>query len=309
MPCSWRFILNMSIFLPTVAALLTILATLSLAHAEELGQDPPVSGQPAPNAALVEALAQLQLPGITINVEEWSVDVTSHVVLKTGTLELIACTPDTKVHESIIAVEAKPSHIHTALLLLGAKPGTPAMMKPMDEDQTIFRPIPPSGDLVDVYLLIPGEDGGLEERPISDFLELRDDDEFAFDQPEKAGQQKKFSTHSFLFAGSHLVGEEGEQQRYLADISGHVITITTFGDELLCLPGFHEHANEALMWQVAADGLPELEAEVILRLRPQLKPPPAADSDPEEKPTPAEPEQQPTESDANDDDNGTVPGD
>lgn len=273
----------------------------SATNAQETAPAQSVSAVSAPaNTALDEALQRLQLPGITINVEERAVDVTSRVVLRHGTLELIACTPDTKVHESILAIEAKPSHVHTALLLMGATPGTPAMMQPINEDQTIFRPIPPSGDLIDVYLILPGDNGQPVERPISDFLVMRDDDDFAFHFPDKDPEEpKKFPTHSFIFAGSHLIGEEGAK-RYMADTSGHVITITTFGDELLCLPGFHEHANEALMWQVAADDLPALEAEVILRLRPQRpeprnEPPTAPDGDPDEtQEAPANPPGDPT---------------
>jgi len=68
-----------------------------------------------------------------MNIEERCVDVESSVCLRHGLLELIVCTKGTKEHESIIMIEAKPSHIHTALLLLGAVPGNPAMRKPIDE--------------------------------------------------------------------------------------------------------------------------------------------------------------------------------
>jgi hypothetical protein len=73
----------------------------------------------------------------------------------------------------------------------------------------------------------------------------------------------------FLFAGSHLRDNGKGPRQYLADLSGHVISIVTFGDELLCLPGVQSHANGALMWQVDSTHLPKVGTKVTLRLRPQ----------------------------------------
>jgi hypothetical protein len=56
----------------------------------------------------------------------------------------------------------------------------------------------------------------------------------------------------------------------LSDQSGNVISIATFGDELLCLPAIHSQNNDALMWQVNATNLPAVGSNVTLRLRPQL---------------------------------------
>jgi hypothetical protein len=56
-----------------------------------------------------------------------------------------------------------------------------------------------------------------------------------------------------------------------------VISISTFGDELLCLPGIYTEANDALMWQANPDKLPKVGTKVTLRLRPQNKPAPKID--------------------------------
>ena len=78
--------------------------------------------------------------------EERSIDVNATVCLHQGLLELVACARDSKEHESIVVLGARPIHIHTALLLLGAKPGTPAMQQVPDEESTRFIPVPPVGD-------------------------------------------------------------------------------------------------------------------------------------------------------------------
>ena len=213
--------------------------------------------------------ANLNIPGITIHAEEGYIDIDARVALTEGALEFIACTKDTKEHESVIVVDAKPLHIHTALLLIGAESGHPAMRKPIGEKDTRWIHLPPRGEKIHVALVVSEEDGKPIERPISEFLEPSVDpyDEY-LDEDEKEEKPNPFPTNEFIFAGSHLIEEEGQPKRYLAEASGHVISISTFGDEVLCLPGIHAHANERLAWQVNDTHLPELNEKVTLRLKP-----------------------------------------
>jgi hypothetical protein len=219
---------------------------------------------------LQAALEKLVMPGVKINVAEWSVDVDARVCLVEGMLELIACTKDSKEHESIIRVEAKPSHIHTALLLMRAKPGHPAMHKAIDAEGTRFMPVPPSGGAVDVFLIVKNAEGKETEHPISDFIVKEDSQE----EPAEDAKPVNFPTHTFLFAGSVLNGEDKGPRNYVCDQSGNVISIATFGDELLCLPGIHDQADSLRVWQANGEKLPPLESKVILRLRPQREPQP-----------------------------------
>jgi hypothetical protein len=249
------------------------LILLTSASYSAIGDEPAPADEPAKAPArqispeLRAALEKLKLPGVKINPEEWCVDVDSRLCLKEGLLELIACTKDTKEHESIIAIEAKPSHVHTALLLIGAKPGSPAQRQAIDPEMTRYRDIPPSGSPVDVFLVFKDKEGNQVEKPISDFIKRAEEHDGSAEPADEDGDEK-FPTHTFLFAGSILVGEGDGPRRYLCDTEGNVISISTFGDELLCLPGFHEHANGALMWAVDGEKLPELNSKVILRLRP-----------------------------------------
>lgn len=123
-----------------------------------------------PPASKAEPIPELKFPGLTINARDRCIDVDATVCLSEGALELIACHKKGKVHESIVAVEARPSDIHTALLLLGANNGTPAMRRPMNEAQTRWVDIPPTGDLIDVFLEFNNPEGQPVERPISDFM-------------------------------------------------------------------------------------------------------------------------------------------
>lgn len=256
-----------------------LLAIVSVSAGEETARPtpPPASpvAKPAParkiSPELRAAIEKLVLPGVKINLDGWCVDVESRVCLKEGLLELIACTKDTKEHESIIMIEAKPSHVHTALLLLGAKPGSPAMQRMIEGDSPRFISTPPHGGPVEVLLVLKDAEGREKEHPIRDFLIRANEDGSVVEgeEVEEVEEAERFTSDPFVFAGSLLVGEGKGPRQYLCDQSGNVISISTFGDELLCLPGFHENANGALMWQVNGEKLPEVGEKIILRLRPK----------------------------------------
>ena len=230
------------------------------------------TGEPAlklsPEAT--EALRKLDLPGIKLNLKERCVDVNATICLHKGLLELVACTKGTKEHESILSISARPMHIHTAMLLMGASPGTPAMRKAQEGARTRWVPVDPAGDSVCVSLVFAESKGKLQEYPIQKFISPAQPDEIS-GIPAK----KILATFpaSFLFAGSHLVENGAGPRKYVCEQSGNVISISTFGDELLCLPGIHGHQNDGLVWQVNSKGLPGIGEQVILRLRPNPKAP------------------------------------
>lgn len=218
-----------------------------------------------------DPLKKLKLPGIQINAEGGFVDVESEVCLDSGALELVACTKDSKEHESIIAVLAEPVHIHMALLLIGAEPGNPATQRQVgegDDKRWVF--IPARGQKVHVSLVIPDAEGKPVERPIADFIQhIEDEAAFLENQNERKEQDRSFPTSEFLFVGSHLIEtKEDAPRRYLAAESGNVISISTFGDEMLGLSEMFGHVNGALVWEINTDLLPKLGTKVTLRLKP-----------------------------------------
>ena len=238
---------------PLVIALMTLVAACPPLHAEPPAA-PPADGKPA-------APVPIKLPGLTVDAKERCVDVEATVCLDEGALELIACTKDSKEHESIVVVGARPIHIHTALLLLGARNGNPPMRRPLDKEMTRWADVPPRGDTIEVFLVTKDEAGKATERPIGDFIKRSDD------HPAPEGEDRPRFPHAFIFAGSQLLDNGEAPKEYLADRSGHVISIASFGDELLCLSEFHSQDNGALMWHVDPTHLPKRGSPVTLRLR------------------------------------------
>ena len=236
--------------------------------------DEPVTNK---QGSLKPARKPVKLPGMVVDYfEKRCVDLEGTICLEKGLLELIACTKGSKEHESIVAVSAKAMHIHMGLLLLGANNGHPAMRKPVDEEKTRWVNVPPRGDSIDVFLVTTNKDGKLIEKPISDFIvrssERVDEVDGAVivapDQTEKrSGEREARLPHTFIFAGSHLRDNGPGPRQYLADLSGNVISIASFGDELLCLPFHQTQENGALMWQVKPGTLPKVGTKITLRLR------------------------------------------
>ncbi len=252
--------------LPTAAFFVLVAALFSNVGR---GAEPPSVRKPAPEKPAAESTREnLKLPGLVIDFQKRCVDIEATICLDEGMLELIACMKGSKEHESIVAIEAKPMHIHTALLLLGANNGTPAMSKSVDEQKMQWTHVPPQGDPVNVYLAFESADGKMVERPISDFVTRSN---WRAEEPAREEDGNAELPHRFVFAGSHLRDNGPGPRQYLADLSGNVISIATFGDELLCLPGVHGSANDALMWQVDASKLPKVGSKVTLRLRPHSK--------------------------------------
>lgn len=66
------------------------------------------------------------------------------VVLREGLLEMLVCKKETKEHESILSLDAQAYVVHTGLLALGMKPGTPVEFSPKYQ--------PATGQRVDIFL-------------------------------------------------------------------------------------------------------------------------------------------------------------
>lgn len=258
-------------FAGRVLALLVTCVGLNAAglRADGLPAKPPEAASGATNPATPAALEKLRFPGVNINVEERCVDLEGAVCLHRGALELVACSKGTKEHESIVAIAAKPMHVHAALLLLGAKPGSPATREPLGDPPVRWLDVPPKGGPVDVFLVLQGDGGKWVEHPISAFIvpaRSRSGD------AAEGNPKHRFPTDTFVFAGSVLQDNGPGPRRYLCDQSGNLISLSTFGDEVLCLPAIHSQENEALPWQVDPTLLPPVGSNVILRLRPQPVP-------------------------------------
>ena len=159
-------------------------------------------------------------PGLWVEPESGRLGFRAWVCLDEGWLEQVVCSPGTREHESLMVTDVPASGIHAGLLLLGLEPGSPGRWR--EEGQRVVA-IPPQGPEVSVSVDWAEESGDVRSAGI---------DAWIVDVRRKVS----YPTDRWVFAGSvELRGEAASRAGtgYLADRSGSIIGLVTFGDELL----------------------------------------------------------------------------
>ena len=192
------------------------------------------------------------LPGVWLNRKARYVDVEGRIVLRQGMLELVACQRLGREHESIVALDARASHVHQGLLMLGLDEGEPGKWVAQDDGQ--YQAVDPTGDAVMVSLIVE-EDGQPVEHPISRFVKNRQTGE-------------PLPTRPFIFAGSRMAEFDPPRTVYAADVEGNIVSLVTFGDDVLAWEKAASTSNEMVQWEAKPETLPSIKTPVRLRLRP-----------------------------------------
>jgi hypothetical protein len=194
--------------------------------------------------------------GIAVRPDAHVVEIEAWTCLEAGWLEQIACSPRSREHEALVVVKARPSDIHAALLLAGFEHGAPGRWS--YEDGAISF-TPPTGDRLDVRARYERE-GQTVEDPIRSWI-------------VDAEGRPSFPDTAWVFSGSALVENPdwmGPGEHYVADHTGSIIGLVTFGDEIV---GFEEvladqQSVQPLEWQVRIDRVPPVGTPVTLILLP-----------------------------------------
>jgi len=166
------------------------------------------------------------------------------VVLREGLLELLACSPRTKEHESILRAVPRPLRIYEALGLIGLNPGAPAAG---DADRR--RRIPPTGDRLTIRIAYQFDGRQVEVN--------------AWDWIQSARTGRPAKPRPWIFTGS-LKDARG---RFAADYDGNVISLVDFGTELIGLPDMLSADNDQLFLQADPDRIPPRGTRCTLILR------------------------------------------
>ncbi len=201
--------------------------------------------------------AQVDWPHLKIDLNNKIVEIEAFSGINQGWLEQIICLAGTRTHESVLITEAKPSHIHAALLLIGLQPGRPGWWKigPDDPAATKWIVEPPKGSPVSITIAWTDAQEQLHEVPAREWV-------------------RDFHTHELLpegpwiFGGSMMKPDYTGVITYVADRTGSIAGLVTFGDELL---GWNEILpdQEAVMapeWEANTPAMPEPFTPVTVRL-------------------------------------------
>lgn len=183
--------------------------------------------------------------GVTINFALRQVEVAATVILRDAAIELFACSPRAREHESIVRIEARPLHVFEALGLIGLTNGHPVQW-----DEQRQAPVPATGDLVSVSVRY--EDAG-RSHTVSAWEWLRRSDGVPLDDRPP-----------WVFAGS----ARDSRGEFAADHEGTVIAVVDFPTSLLSLRMPHSADNDALWLAPNTDAIPPIGTACTLILRP-----------------------------------------
>ena len=178
------------------------------------------------------------------------VDLDAEVCLNEGFLEMLVTTKGGKEHEAAFAIRAKPSELHVALLALGVKAGAPG--RAVKQPDGTWKYLNPHGGSVRISVLYE-QDKKLVEKPITWFVRSEGD--------------KRFKDTLFLFAGSVIAKDGKGKPYYMADGDPNVITLVSFGNEVLTPPKYASNKNDQLIWKADPDRLPKIGTKAIVRIK------------------------------------------
>lgn len=166
-------------------------------------------------------------PGVHLDWATKSVELDARVVLREGPLELLACSPQTKEHESVLVVLARPLQVFQALGLIGLQAGSPPRF-----DEKLDRWIPASGEPLDLRVRWKAGDSLRTVRAAQWMIEPR--------------SGKPPETLIWVFAGSFVHDEGG----FAADSEGTVVSVVDFESALIA-PSVRHSADDEELWLVA----------------------------------------------------------
>lgn len=147
-----------------------------------------------------------QLGSITLDSKKRELIIPGQVNMQKGIIELLACAPGGKVHESVLVLDVVPYHLQVALLLLG--------LKYVGGLEYQGDPRTPQGDSVEVW--VTWKEEGKEKKVRGE--------EMVWDVVRNAPME----TTPWVFVGSKV-----NQGTFMADVEKSLIT--TYHDPLTIL--------------------------------------------------------------------------
>lgn len=159
-------------------------------------------------------------------------------------LEVLVCAPDSREHEAMVMADIRPSHIHAALIAIGAEPGSPGGLVWTGER---FEMREPGGPAIAVRIA-----------PEAEPLVWTDARDWFTTQP-------RTNLHTrWLFTGSALDGDS-----YRADTDGTIVGLVSFAAEVVGMaPAISEvDAERGFDFLPVPDRVPPFGTRVIVELQ------------------------------------------
>jgi len=173
------------------------------------------AGDPAQSP---EALKEkLREKGVILDEKAQKVTVSGMAHIQRGPIELVACAPGGRMHETLFVLECEPSSLNAAFVALGLQPGTPARF---EEGGKVT---PPKG--TPVFLTIEWEkDGKPVRQRVEDLILNR-----RTDAPMQRG--------GWIYVGSRMdTHNQTGKSFFVADVTRDLVTTLFDGNTILDNP-------------------------------------------------------------------------
>ncbi len=197
---------------------------------------------PPPVAVVVPPAVVHLAQGIEVDRARGEVRVPASIAVTQGWLEQVVCLTGTRDHEALMTVDCKPSDVHAALLLLGLDAGAPGRWQ---YNEGLVRTNPPTGPPLSILVRFTAQD---ETREINVLDWIR-------------GADGRRFPGTWVFAGSQLAKNPkslGPGEHYVADFTGSLIGLVTFGDETIAATAVisDQIEMESANWEAWTDRMP-----------------------------------------------------
>ena len=180
-----------------------------------------------------------QIGNVIIDAKRRSIELQGRVNMQAGLVELFACTPTGKTHESVVVLDVQPLHLQLALLALGLNPGrNPGVPKEAGDDR---KP----GDIVEIHVSWKAGDKKREVRA----------EETIYDKP----QGRTMAKTDWVFLGS-----QAWDGAFAADEGGSLIT--TYHDPLAIIENPLDTVNDDTLYFANTSVVPPVGTKVTVTI-------------------------------------------
>jgi len=172
--------------------------------------------------------------------------VSASICLIKGPLEQLLTRKDTKEHEAVLTADIDARTLHKALLLSGAREGSPVKFDPQYK--------PATGQTIKITCEYAQKGKVISVRAQE---WIRD------------ANTKKILAHDWVFAGSRLIPNPLDENKkiYLAN-DGDVVCVSNFESALLDLPIKSSKANSELVFEANTERIPPVGTKVSVIFEP-----------------------------------------
>ena len=193
-----------------------------------------------PLTASKSVLALKKEGGLWIDLERKWVIVDGSICLREGPLEMFICPAQTKEHESVITTPIDAESVHTSLLAIGAKTGSPVQFQPEYKRAT--------GSVIDIVVVWVSENEKVNASLAQDWI--------------KKGNTRKTMQYGWVFGGSGYWKNPNTNKTIYYGNDGSLVCLSNFPTATIDLPVESSNSNAARLYYANTSKIAPLKAPV-----------------------------------------------